>query len=522
MISSPKRSRVFIISLIAGVATLTFLVVSVCAKPQIFPADANFLVFPYVQLGHEPATDEKHSSLDLRWAAFANTNDWQFELRAKSDQPWSRVADVQEHSVQVGDIPAFEIYDVRLADLAPDQEFEYRVSRDNKELFKAKTRAPKSSLASQCKFVVVGDVGAGSIGQRQVAFHIAQNKPDYVVITGDIVYTYGRVPEYFERFFPIFNSTISTALTGSPLMRSVLLIAVPGNHDLYNVGYVDVENLDLIPDALAYYLFWKQPLNGPIGEPQNGVSTVARGSETRLKAFTDAVGKSYPRMSNYSFDYGNSHWTVLDGNPYMDWTRPQLRKWVDADLAASKAQWKFVAFHQPPFSTGAHHFAEQHMRLLCDLFEKHNVDIVFSGHMHNYQRTHPLTFKADVDAKGNFIVGEKGLVSGQFNFDRKFDGKLNSDPKGVIYIITGAGGAKLYDESSQLSSAQWEPYTAQFIANQHSYTLCETTGTTLSVSQRSQDGLELDKIVITKAASPAASTGAPSKSTAPPQPSTSK
>jgi acid phosphatase type 7 len=504
VISSRKRPRLIIISLIAGVATLTFLIVSVCAKPQIFPADANFLVFPYVQLGNEPGTDEKQSTLDIRWAAFANTDDWALELKFKAEQPWTRVVDLQERPVQVGDVPAFEMYDAHLTGLAPDQQFDYRVVKNGKEIFKAKTKAPKARLTADYKFVVFGDCGAGTIGQRQVAFHIAQDKPDFVVITGDLVYNYGRALEYFERFFPVFNSNLSTALTGASMMRSLLFIAVPGNHDLYNVGYVDVENLDMIPDALAYYYFWKQPLNGPISEPSNGVSTVARGSDSRLKAFTDAAGKNYPRMSNYSFDYGNSHWTVLDGNPYMDWTRPVLRDWLEQDLAGSKAQWKFVAFHQPPFSTGAHHFAEQHMRLLCDIFEKYNVDIVFSGHMHNYQRTYPLKFSAQRSEDGKFIVGEKGRVSGDFSFDQTYDGKTNTQPKGVIYIVTGAGGAKLYDESAQLTPDKWEPYTKQFIANQHSYTLCDMKGTTLSISQRSQDGLELDQFKITKMPAPAA------------------
>ena len=29
-------------------------------------------------------------------------------------------------------------------------------------------------------------------------------------------------------------------------------------------------------------------------------------------------------MTNFSFDYGNSHWLVLDSNPYVDLTGPEL------------------------------------------------------------------------------------------------------------------------------------------------------------------------------------------------------
>ena len=29
-------------------------------------------------------------------------------------------------------------------------------------------------------------------------------------------------------------------------------------------------------------------------------------------------------MANFSFDYGNAHWTVLDSNKNVDWTDPSL------------------------------------------------------------------------------------------------------------------------------------------------------------------------------------------------------
>ena len=38
-----------------------------------------------------------------------------------------------------------------------------------------------------------------------------------------------------------------------------------------------------------------------------------------------------------SFHYGNSHWTVLDANTYMDWNNPSLREWLAADPAAAQS-----------------------------------------------------------------------------------------------------------------------------------------------------------------------------------------
>ena len=45
---------------------------------------------------------------------------------------------------------------------------------------------------------------------------------------------------------------------GAPLLRSVPFIAAPGNHD------TDLNNFQRYPDALAYFLYWDQPLNGPV------------------------------------------------------------------------------------------------------------------------------------------------------------------------------------------------------------------------------------------------------------------
>ena len=41
-------------------------------------------------------------------------------------------------------------------------------------------------------------------------------------------------------------------------------------------------------------------------------------------------------MANFSFDYGNAHWTVLDANATVDWTDRELQEWVAKDLERSQ------------------------------------------------------------------------------------------------------------------------------------------------------------------------------------------
>jgi hypothetical protein len=43
------------------------------------------------------------------------------------------------------------------------------------------------------------------------------------------------------------------------------------------------------------------------------------------------------------------------------------------------------------FNSSRTHFEEQQMRLMSEIFERNKVDIVFTGHVHNYQRTFHCT-----------------------------------------------------------------------------------------------------------------------------------
>ena len=172
------------------------------------------------------------------------------------------------------------------------------------------------------------------------------------------------------------------------------------------------------------------PLLGPTSQRSSRRRRGGRSSRSltgpaaNRDAFIAAAGGAYPRMANFSFDYGNAHWTVLDSNPYVDWTNPELRAWVERDLAAAQNRtWRFVAFHHPGFNSSKAHFNDQQMRLLAEVFEAGRVDVVFSGHVHNYQRTFPLRFSPDRGADGK-PVRDVNKVPGRWTLDKLFDGRM--------------------------------------------------------------------------------------------------
>ena len=279
-----------------------------------------------------------------------------------------------------------------------------------------------SALNQAYRFVAFGDCGANTTEQKALAQRAFQEKPDFVMITGDIVYARGRVSEYRDNFWPVYNADEASPGVGAPLLRSSLFVAAAGNHD------IATRDLERFPDGLAYFLYWEQPLNGPPGEEGSAYVPKLSGPDASKQAFLEPAGDAYPRMANFSFDYGNAHWTVIDSNPYVDWTDKGLRAWVERDLASAHgATWRFVAFHHPGFSSSREHYEQQSMRKLADVFEAGKVDVVWSGHVHNYQRSYPLHFVPGPDGDDKPLIGKDGkpitkgaLLPGRWRLDKSY------------------------------------------------------------------------------------------------------
>jgi acid phosphatase type 7 len=450
------------------------------------PAADVFVIKPYLQLGDAPTSNT--GDLVLLWAGEDVDADWSVEYRVASDLAWKKAEGKMVRRITAPPVSPHRLYRASLAGLPPGAEFTYQVRKGDDVAFSSSAKARKA-VGQPYRFVAVGDIAQGTPAQKAIAERMVLEKPDFAMITGDIVYGRGRVSEYRDRYWPVYNADDSSPSVGGPLLRSTLTLAAPGNHDVAS------RNLAQYPDTLAYFLYWDQPLNGPKDGPYTLPLT---GPEADRKAFLDAAGPSYPRMANFSFDYAGGHWLVLDANPYVDWRDPGLRDWVARDLEAAKdAPWRFVSFHHPGFNSARHHFEQQEMRLVADLFEAGKVDVVFNGHVHNYQRTFPTKFVADRGPDGK-MVRDKDLVPGKWTVDKAFDGKGKTRPDGVIYLITGGGGAGLYDPEQQDQPETWQSFTDKFISKVHSITVADVDGKTLTVRQVSVNGEELDRFIVTK------------------------
>jgi hypothetical protein len=208
-------------------------------------------------------------------------------------------------------------------------------------------------------------------------------------------------------------------------------------------------------------------------------------------------------MTNFSYNYANTHWIIIDADNYVDVLDTTLTNWISRDLEAAKNyEWKFVMFHHPGFNSSIDHYEQQQTRLLAPLFEKGNVDIVFAGHVHNYQRSYPLTFKPD--GKGIQLIGGRDgktargkIVNGHWHLDKLFNGTNITKTNGVIYIVTGAGGQDLYNPEQQNDKDSWQGFTAKFISQFHTFTKVDIQNKKLTLKQLNAKGVTVDSFILT-------------------------
>jgi hypothetical protein len=367
----------------------------------------------------------------------------------------------------------------------------YRVRAGNELIREAvfRTSAPPDKSV---RCVLVGDMAQGRPHQREIAYRISLQQPEFLVALGDIVYPTGRVNQYMHYYWGTYNNVSKASPeSGASLMAGVTFYPVLGNHD---IG----AKLAKVPDALGAYYFFSPPKNGPGEGPW---ATPLDGTERAIADFRAATRDSYPYIDVYSFDNGPAHFVVINVNPKMDLNDPAFRKWLRDDLEAARDRWKFVCYHMPAFHSSRQHYPEQQARPLNPLLEEMGVTMTFAGHVHNYQRSLPLKFLPDDEQKN------KGRVDGRFTLDTAFDGVTNTVPAGVIHIVAGGGGASLYgpglDKTAEPLQKQfgdnYANFTAKTVVDQHSFVVLDLSPQRVDLRAISMGGEELDHISVTKA-----------------------
>jgi phosphodiesterase/alkaline phosphatase D-like protein len=118
--------------------------------------------------------------------------------------------------VRVANVEAHRVYCAEFPHLDAGERVDYRLLKEQNSVFSTSTRTPKSAQEPY-RFVVFGDCAQDTSSQRAIAYQAYLAKPDFVLITGDIVYSDGRISQYRERFFPVYNADDASPTDGAPL-----------------------------------------------------------------------------------------------------------------------------------------------------------------------------------------------------------------------------------------------------------------------------------------------------------------
>ena len=194
---------------------------------------------------------------------------------------------------------------------------------------KVKLRLPVQN--NSIKFAVIGDSGTGGKGQYKVADQMTeyhQSFPfEFVLMLGDNIYGSEERRDYQKKFERPYKFLLDL---------DVLFWASLGNHD--EIGQ----------------LYYKRFNMG---------------------------GRRY-----YSFHKNNAQFFALDTTRMNS----EQLQWFENELRRSSAEWKVCFFHHPLYSSGKRHGSNHKLRKSLEpLFVKYNVNVVFSGHDHFYERIKP-------------------------------------------------------------------------------------------------------------------------------------
>jgi 3',5'-cyclic AMP phosphodiesterase CpdA len=93
-------------------------------------------------------------------------------------------------------------------------------------------------------------------------------------------------------------------------------------------------------------------------------------------------------------------------------------------LGGSDARWKIVALHHPPYSAGYQGSNLEVRRIWTPIFERYGVQLVLSGHDHDYQRSKPIvgvTYVVSGGGAGTRRTGSADFTATSFSWHHFLD-----------------------------------------------------------------------------------------------------
>lgn len=178
--------------------------------------------------------------------------------------------------------------------------------------------------------------------------------------------------------------------------------------------------------------------------------------QVRFRMPYDRSDRLQRRNMYYAFRTGLSHFITL--SPYVATDTASLQyQWLEQELDRvdrSVTPWIVVIMHGPWYNSNTAHQGHepQHdmKKAMEELLFTHHVDLVLAGHVHAYERSHPV-YKEQVRPDGitYVVVGDGG------NREGLADRYISPSPAWSAYRKANYGFAVLHVENSTHALMEW-------------------------------------------------------------------
>ena len=309
------------------------------------------------------------------------------------------------------------IHEVKISGLQPETLYFYRAetfTQDGESIYSdGYSFSTAVNDDTPFAFAVIGDTQGNPKVCGEICKLAWAQRPSFCLHAGDLVDTGTNDSNWTEHFFPGMEE----------LICRVPLFPVLGNHE---------------QDARNYYNYMSLP------DPEYF----------------------------YDFRFGNAHFFMIDSNRNVQ-PGSEQHEWLEEQLQNSDSHWKFVCHHHPPYSSDENDYGDLwqtnkstrgdlRLRDLVPLYEKYNVDIVWNGHIHSYERTWPVRA-----------------------------GKARQE-NAPIYVIAGGGGGGLE------TPGPVRPFFQNHVRHGHHYVMVHINGNTLEFRAYTLDDRLFDTVRIEK------------------------
>jgi hypothetical protein len=199
-------------------------------------------------------------------------------------------------------------------------------------------------------FAAIGDYGAGSAEEEEVALIVASWEPDFVVTAGDNRYGATTFDQVIGAYYCDFlqGAGVADHCPGGTAELNAFFPS-PGNHD-----YSDGAGIE---EYLNYFAL-----------PGEGVSSSHSSGSERY----------------YDVVKGPVHFFFVDslGALTSSTDNAAQQSWLKSQMETSPVPWQIVVMHHPPYSSGSH----GSQTTMQWPYAAWGADFVLAGHDHTYER----------------------------------------------------------------------------------------------------------------------------------------